>query len=567
MADYPTKLQYYIERLASLRSERDSSWIPHWRDLSDFLLTRQSRFLTSDRNRGDKRNQKIVNETGTLALRTLSSGMMSGHTNPGRPWFSLTTPDPALNEYKPVQMWLNIFRDRMLEVFIRSNLYSILPMAYRDQGCYGTTAYLMLEDDEDLVRFYHFPIGSYMLACDDRGRVDTCYREFEMTARQMVRKFGVDNCSITVQKMASTPSDKEQWIPVVHAIESNPDYDPRKSHVAQYKAYKSCYFEYASNERKVFLKESGFDRFRVLAPRWDVIGEDVYGCSPGMDVLGTVRQLQLRERRKSQLIDKGTNPPMGAPVSLRKKRSSVLPGDVTYYEQTAVNQKFEPLYEPDPRYYQWVLEDINSCSSRIRKGLFEDLFLMMAAIDKTNITAREIAEKQEEKLLQLGPVMTRQNDENFDPLVSMTADIMFRQGVVPPAPPELRGKALTVKYNSIFTQALQMVGVSSIEKLVGFIGSIAAGKPTAADNFDEDAAVTEYAKALGSPPNLIRDKQEVYQIRSDRQRQQQMLMAMQQAQPMIENLKTLSQTNTSTDNALTRLTGSQPQQQPAGGNT
>ena len=147
--------------------------------------------------------------------------------------------------------------------------------------------------------------------------------------------------------------------------------------MSYYKKYKSCYFEYDSGGKK-FLKESGYDRFNVLAPRWDITGEDVYGSSPGMDALGTTKQLQFRERRKGQLIDKGTNPPMGAPAALKNKRSSVLPGDVTYYDQTAVGQKFEPLYQPQPAFYEWILEDIKSCSERVRRAFFEDLFLMMA---------------------------------------------------------------------------------------------------------------------------------------------------------------------------------------------
>ena len=195
-------VSYYITRLETLRTER-SSFIPHWKELSEHFLTRQARFLVTDRNRGAKTNQKIINEAGILALRTLSSGMMSGMTNPARPWINLKTSDPELNKFRPVKIWLGTFRDRMHEIFIRSNIYTTFPMVYRDQGCYGTSAYQFLEDDETLLRTYHFPVGSYMLATDDRGRVDVAYREFEMTARQLVKKFGKENCSLTVQKLAT----------------------------------------------------------------------------------------------------------------------------------------------------------------------------------------------------------------------------------------------------------------------------------------------------------------------------------------------------------------------------
>lgn len=553
------ELTYYLERLSSLKTER-ASYISHWKELGEQYLTRQTRFQITDRNRGDKRNQKIYNETGVLALRTLMSGMMGGMTNPMRPWLKLKTPDPDLNKYKPVKTWLEIFKDRMLELMIRSNIYSTFPMAYRDEGCFATTAYLMLEDEEALFRSYHFPIGSYYLALNERGRADTCYREFEMPAGNVVNMFGRAQCSPTVLSLAGQGGGKDKWIPITHAIQPNPDYDPRRAHFSAYKKFKSCYFENEAGRK--FLQEKGFDEFPVMAVRWDVTGEDAYGSDcPGMQALGTTKQLQFREKRKGQLIDKGTNPPMGAPASMKNKRSSVLPGDVTYYEQSAVGQKFEPLYLPDAKFYQWVLEDIASCTERVKRAFYEDLFLMMAQDTRSNVTAREIAERHEEKLMQLGPVLIRQNDEHYDPLVSWISQVMFRNNVIPPPPPELNGMPLMVKYTSLLAQAMELAGVATIERLTSYVGTVAAGKPGAADLFNEDQAVILYAEAIGSPEALIRDPREVDQKRAaDRQRQQ-LAQAASMAGPAADTVKNLSQADMSKDNALTRTVGAVQQAQ------
>lgn len=552
------QISYYIDRLESMRQER-ASYIPHWRDLSEHYMPRQAKFLVADRNRGEKRNQKIINEAGMLALRTLASGMMSGMTNPAQPWIQLKTPDPDLNKFRPVKVWLGQFRDRMLELILRSNLYTTFPMIYKDEGCYGIGTYLMLPDEESMFRSYHYPIGSYVISLNDRGRQDTCYREFEMTARQMVSRFGKENCSQSVQRLAEQAGGKETWVEVVHAIEPNDEFDPRKSAMSQHKRFVSCYFEYStktgrSESKNQFLKISGYDRNPVLSPRWDVNGEDPYGSSPGMEALGTTRQLQFREKRKAQLIDKGTNPPMGAPASMKTKRSSVLPGDVTYYEQTPMGQKFEPLYLPHPGFYEWVLEDIKSCSERVRRAFFEDLFLMMANDYRSNITAREIAERHEEKLLQLGPVLLRQNDEHYDPLVEWIADEMFRQNVVPPAPPELQGMGLVVEYISLLSQAMKMVGITGLERFTGYVGQVSQAKPMAADLFDEDAAIIYYADAAGIPENIIRDEKVVEKLRLQAQQKQAAAQLAAMAKPAAETAQTLSETDTSDPNsALTRL--------------
>ena len=42
------------------------------------------------------------------------------------------------------------------------------------------------------------PAGEYCLATDAQGRVDTVYREFKMTARQLEKRFGKQNLPATV---------------------------------------------------------------------------------------------------------------------------------------------------------------------------------------------------------------------------------------------------------------------------------------------------------------------------------------------------------------------------------
>jgi hypothetical protein len=124
-----TEKERLLKQLAQLKNER-TSFEPHWRDLSDFINPRGSRFLTSDVNRDDRRNTKIVDPTGSLAQRILASGMMSGITSPARPWFKLATPDPDMMDYGPVKVWLEVVQRRMNEVFNKSNLYQSLPVMY-----------------------------------------------------------------------------------------------------------------------------------------------------------------------------------------------------------------------------------------------------------------------------------------------------------------------------------------------------------------------------------------------------------------------------------------------------
>ena len=80
------------QKRAVLEIERQS-FMPHWRELSEYVDPRRGRFVTSDYNRGEKRNSKIINSTGTYSKRVASAGMANGITSPARPWFRLMTPE------------------------------------------------------------------------------------------------------------------------------------------------------------------------------------------------------------------------------------------------------------------------------------------------------------------------------------------------------------------------------------------------------------------------------------------------------------------------------------------
>ena len=213
-----SRKQFYTKQMSSLESER-SSFDSHWRDLSDFILPRGSRFLMSERNRS-KRNTNIVDPTATMANRTLSSGMLSGITSPTRPWFTLGTPDPEMMEFGPVKFWLETVQNRMNDVMNKSNWYQSLTVLYRYLGTFATGAISILEDDEDVIRTHVLPIGSYYISNSDRLQVDTVFRKFSMTCRQLVAKFGLENVSDSVKSAWDTGA-YETWFVVVQAVLPN----------------------------------------------------------------------------------------------------------------------------------------------------------------------------------------------------------------------------------------------------------------------------------------------------------------------------------------------------------
>jgi hypothetical protein len=554
-----TKRQEYLRRHQTLKRER-SSWEPLWKDICDFIQPRRGRFFTEDKNKGERKDRRIVNGTARRSSRILASGLMAGLTSPSRPWFRLTTPDPGLNEFGPVKMWLARVEDRMRWAFQRSNIYLALHSLYRDMT-FGVSAMHVEADPVRFLRAYVFPIGSYSLQSSARLRVDTLYREFQMTTGQLVEKFGEDAVSTRVLDLFKKRS-YDDWHEVLHVTEPNRDLKPGRMGRAGM-AFRSCYMETAANQgladEDKFLLEAGFEEFPAQCPRWSTTGEDTYGEGPGEEGLGDTKALQLITRDKLRLLQRGANPATQIPTGLQNTPVSTLPGSHIFVDPNGPAQAVRPVYEPNPQWLVAMEGTEREHERRIKEAFFEDLFLVITnSVDKTK-TAYEVARLEGEKMLQLGPVLQRLDEELLDPIIERSYGILWRAGVLPDPPPEAQGLELKVEYISILAQAQRMVGIQGVRELTGFVGEIArvqreAGvQPDILDKLNTDQLVDEYAELLGTAPELVRTDEEVDAIRQQRAKAMQAQAAAEQAQVAAGAAKTLSETDTGGKNGLTDL--------------
>lgn len=539
----------------ALKAER-SSFIPIWQEITSFISPRTARYLTVLTNKGAKAYNSIINNAATVALRTFKSGMMAGASSPARPWFRITLEEKMMKSTE-VKAWLYEIETSMRGVLTKSNFYESLPLVYGALGAYGTGCQLIEEDEDEVIRCFPLPIGSYCLAMSDKNVVDSLYRDVPMTVGQMVKKFGIENVSIRVKNLYDQ-GNTEQWIEIVHAIEPNTTRDVTKLN-AKDKPWRSVYFEVSGDGDKL-LRESGYDEFPVQAPRWDVEAEDVYGYGCGDIALGDVKQLQLEEKNKTIGIEKATNPAMIADASLQMQRTSTLPGGITYIAGLATQQhaSFRKAVDIDPRINE-LRQDIQAIEYRIKRAFYEDMMLMFATSDNPQQTAREVDERHQEKLLILGPFLERMNNQLYDPALARIYAIMNRRGMIPPPPAEIAGYPLNVQYTSIMAQAQKLIGTASVERVVGFVGNLLSlGFTDAADKLDIDATIEEYSSMHGTPPTMLRSEDAVTEIRDRKAKAEQAQQAM-AAMPAMSQAataaKTLSETNVGDTAALAAMIG------------
>ena len=545
----PRRDQLYT-RWGALKSER-ASWWAHWKEISDYILPRSGRFFVQDRDKGWRRHNNIYDSTGTRALRVLAAGMMAGMTSPARPWFRLGVADPDLMKYTPVKVWLNDVTQIMLQIFSRGNTYRALHSMYEELGAFGTAPSIVMPDYNDVIRHYPVTCGEYAIACDYRGTVNTIYREFQKTVGEVVGEFGINNVSAAVKSMHDRGS-LDQWITLVHAVEPRVDRDPRMKDDKNM-PFKSVYFELNGNKDK-YLRESGFKIFPALAPRWATSGGDIYGNSPAMEALGDIKQLQHEQLRKAQAIDLKTRPPLQVPNSMKNRDVETLAGGISFVDMASNGGGIKTAYEVNLD-LSHLLQDIGDVRERIRGSFYADLFLMLANQTDARMTATEVAERHEEKLLMLGPVLERLHNELLDPMIEMTFSRMIEAGIVPPPPPELQGMDINVEFVSMLAQAQRAVATNGVDRFIGNLGAIAGMKPDVLDKFDSDKWADEYSEMLGINPELIVPSEQVAMIRKQRADQAAMAQRSEMLNQSADTANKLAGASTNGQNALTDVMG------------
>lgn len=558
-----------LRRVTALENER-SSWFNHWKQISEVLIPRGSRFFYTDSNRGDRRDYDILDDTATGALTVLAAGMQSGMTSPARPWVRLETDDEKLMNNANVSRWLDGVTRKILNIFARSNVYRALHDMYEQLGAFGTAACIVLPDYDNVIHCYPLVIGEYVLGANDKNVIDTLGRKFQMTVGQIVKQFVIpkqsnqdpeqaknwDWSNVSSQIKNSWMNHEEDvWIPLFQLIEPRWKRDPSKSDPKNM-PWSSTYIEVSGDGDKV-LHESGYRRFPVLAPRWQASGNDVYGSTcPGMRALGGIKQLQFEHMRKGQAIDYQVNPPLQVPTSLKNQDSDFLPSGVTYYDAMAGNAgKIQSAF--DVRLdLQHLLLDIQDVRQLINRAFFADVFLaMQSRVTGSPITARQVQEEHEEKLLMLGPVVERQQNELLSPLVDMTFEFCAEAGVFDEPPEELQGVELKLEFVSVLAAAQRATAMAGVDRLISSAASIAAAKqdPSVWDTINTDAAIAKAASYLGVDPEIARGDEEIAQIRDARAQAQAAQAKAAQAQQAAETAKTLASAPMNSENALTNV--------------
>lgn len=523
-------------RIALSMKEHRQKWDPDFVELSELILPTRGLFNRDPAHRERAQegkvgnlNRKMLDSTPRQALRILQSGMQSGLSNRARPWFRLKTGDTALNQRPAVRDYFDAATREARSLLASSGLYNMLHTGYGDLGTYGTECALLSLDPMRPLSGMQLVPGSYWLGASGQNEIDTLYREYATTVNQVVGKFvykgeryGKPDWTVVPERIKKLFDDGDigSALSISHMVtprhEGMYGLAPKDKPVAS--VYWLCDAAGTEHHQKTgrLLGVSGFDRNPISASRWEVMGESVYGVSPGMDASPDIRELMSKRREYAEMLRRANRPTMNAHTDLRNSSFSMLPGAVNFMSDPA--KGLVPAFQVDPQ-FQALGMDINETRERIWSAMYADLFMMISNLDRRQITAREIDERSEEKLLALGPTVERQEYEKLNPLLENVFFYAAETGRLPPVPDELKDVDIEIEYTSMLAQAQRAVETGGLERLWAFAGNISAVKPDVLDKLDADQSIDEYSDMIGVSNGVVLPDEKVAELRQARQAQ------------------------------------------------
>ncbi len=511
----------------------------HWRQVQQFTDPYSGRNLWGLRDPyedlGMRKDQYRINAGPWLAKNELVSGFSEGMTPKDRPFFAFRVPDEELMEDADVQQWLFEARNRVLSLMDRSGFYDEMKTLYGELAVFGSANMVIYEDPVAGAICRTDTIGEFVYGLGAYGRIDRTYRRKVMTVGAMIKEFGYENCPPDVQKMWDSHMVDKEWM-VVHAIVPAEYFDPHGLGVYGMK-YDSFYFlegsvgsqRDPSFEGNAVMRNRRFRDRPNVTPRWGVVGGQIYGISPVMQILGDIKQVQKLESKKLLGLDKTIDPPMLAPESLRSVGIRVGPGQTNYYAAPMAPEQVAPVYNLQFNIKD-TAEEITNVMQRIDRALFRDVFMAMTQLGSLSpdATAYLSSRVWEEKMARIGPVVDMIENEVLKPAIDRFFDIALMQGRLPSLPKQLpQGMEIKIEYTSFLSQAKRQIGMSSIQQALGFAQQQAQMAPGSQVIWNAEEAQREVNRSLGVNPKLLLSKKQMGAVRVQQMRQAQMQNEMQ----------------------------------------
>jgi len=506
-----------ISKFDHLKGER-GRWETHWQDIADFIHPNKNTIMRKLTTEGEDKYVDLLDNTGVQSNELLAGALHGMLTSPNAPWFELTTGDESLDQEDDVRQWLQKQASRMHNVLNNSNFHTEKHEMDLDQTAFGTGCTLMEEDDVEVVRFSTKFIADYLIDEDSKGRINQIYLAWKWSAEKIVEEYGYDDCPKKVREAFDKKEHATKFELILGVY-------PRKLINPKAKGLEFVSQTVIKSER-ANVNVGGFESFPFLVPRWSKAAGEKYGRGPGSVALPECKVLNKMNETMLIGAQKLVDPPVQMPDDGFILPLITSPGGVNYRRSGNPDDVIKPIFN-DTRIdfgYQ-ALEDRRK---RIRDAFYVDQLRLQQG--GPMMTATEVMQRTEEQMRLLGPMLGRQQTEFLSPLVDRLFKIMYRRGLIDPAPAVLGGKNLGVKYSSFIARTQRVNDAQNTTRWLQAITPFMQIDPSTAVVIDAEQAVRSLASIFGPPQEIIRNKKVVEDLRKQQQEQREEQINQQMAQ-------------------------------------
>lgn len=511
---------YNAERLVRLHDQRWGAlgdWRNRWEELSFYIMP-QMRSFTSSYNPGNRRQEQLIYDSTALqANERLATRLDEAFTNPGTNWFDISFKDPALKASDAPNEWLDTVKSQMAEAIQESNFAMMMGQYYLDLPCLGT-AHISCDEkkpqyqDESSAAFngltfktHHMAGMSFAENAD--GHIDTQFDKFEMTAEQLVAKFGARAPKRAHDQMAEGKPDSKTQV-LICRFPRYLETRPSGPLFPTERPWAEVWVNYSDKE---MIFDGGTYEQAIFSGRWRKKSLDIMGYGPGERALPTIRTVNEAERLELAAWGKVIDPPMMTTmnnvvgdVNLRSKGVTVVR---RMDEFAAIG------IDPDLNHHMIQLED--------KRFQIRDIFMyhqleLPPREQVGEMTAYEVSKRVEQVYRALGSTATQQQADVLQHLINRVFGMMYRKGEFPPLPAEVGEGTLSIRYIGPMGIAARATEIEAIDRYMGDAVSLAEVRPESMDLVDFDAAQRIKAEITGVPAIIVRDRDDVQKIRDDR---------------------------------------------------
>lgn len=524
--------QQIIKRLSTLKSERIKHE-HHWKQCAKYCAPDRMPSFSDVTGSGLEEQRKqaraeLYDSTAVDGIQLLVSSIISGTTSPTSKWFSaaptgLDTPD----ELTEGERWLEQVTDFMFRNIHAGNFDSEVSDFITDLVTFGHAILYADEKENGGYVFNTWNISNcYISSTQANGLIDTIYKEYQLSAIQLVNEYGYKNCSDKVQTAYNKQQDTQ--FTLIHAIYPRPkDQVDGESGQRIAKAMPFASVTIESNSKKV-LRESGFEEFPVVVSRFRKLPNSHYGSGMASLVLPdaiTVNQVMKLSLQSAELNLGGlwiADNQVVNPNTLRIRPNAIIAANTT----DAIKR-----LDTGSATVGMGLDFVVHLQNKIRKSLLAD---QLTNPNQSPLTASEVHARVQIQRQQLGSIYGRMIAEYMQGLLQRTWGIAMRSGMLPVAPDELRqASGISFNFTNPLNASAKLEHVTAVQGLLGNIMNIVQVDQTIMDNINLDKAVQVVADGLNVPTSVLRTDEEVAQLRQAKQEQQQAMQeqqAQQQAQ-------------------------------------